>query len=547
MHELYMQEKREIIQILKRISTHIRQNSIQIQYNQDILVTLDVLQAKAQYANTVNASAPDVSEEFIWSFEDGYHPLLLKKLGIQAVPLSVRIGDDYRILIISGPNAGGKTVALKTIGLLQMLFQCGFHIPVRKKARFPICSQIYTVIGDEQSIEDDLSTFSSHIRKLNEIVSMAKDRSLVLIDEIGTGTDPSEGAALAIAVLEELNRDGIVTLVTTHHGELKVFAHKMTDVQNAAMQFDRETLEPRFRLEMGLPGSSYAFDISRRLGVNPKILERAQSILGTSRHDLEEMILELSEIRQQYQDQMASLSLKKSELAGMQALYRTRSDELHKKKKQFEKDAFNEARDILDRVNRTIETVIREIRESGADKQVIKKSQTKIRDLKDEVVEKLHSGPKTQQTGLKDIHESMLVKSRRFGIRGQIARIFSDKNEVEIETNGMKMIVPVTDLIPEKTSVDKKGQVQQIRDSVASVVNEISVRGLTAEEAIMEVERYLDFAVHSDWKELRIIHGKGTGILRKTIHEYLKKNKNVTSFRLGGVGEGDTGVSIIQL
>ena len=547
MHELYMQEKREIILILKRLSANIRQHSAQIHLNQNILVTLDVLQAKAQYANSINAVAPEINSEFSWQFENGYHPLLLKKLAEQAVPLSVTIGEDYRILIVSGPNAGGKTVALKTIGLLQLLFQCGFHIPVKEKAKFPICAEIYTVIGDDQSIEDDLSTFSSHIKKLNDIVAKAKHRSLVLIDEIGTGTDPSEGAALAIAVLEELNRAGLVTLVTTHHGELKVFAHKMPNVQNAAMQFDRDTLAPKFRLEMGMPGSSYAFDISRRLGVNPKLLERAQSILGSSRHDLEEMILELSDVKQEYEDRLSSLSLKKSELAGMHALYRTRSDELQQKKKQFEKDALNQAQDMLNRVNQTIETVIREIRESEANKQVIKNGRARLKELKEEVSGKLSRDEKPAELKPADLREGMPVRNLRFGVRGKVARIYSDKNEVEIETSGMKMIVPVVDLVLEKNIDHQAEKAHTVRESTPSVSNEISVRGMTADEAVMELERYLDIALQSDWHEIRIIHGKGTGILRKRIHEYLKKHKQVSSFRLGSVGEGDTGVTIINL
>jgi len=547
MHELYMQEKKEIILILKRLSDVIRENGPQLLINQNILIQLDVLQAKAKYALAVNGVAPKIHADFVWEFNQGYHPLLLKKMSKDAIPLSLSLGEDKRILIISGPNAGGKTVTLKTVGLLQLLFQSGFHIPVAEKSKFPICAEIFAVIGDEQSIEDDLSTFSSHIKKLNDIVNKATNRSLILIDEIGTGTDPSEGAALAIAVLEELNRDEIVTLVTTHHGELKVFAHKMAQVHNAAMQFDRQTLAPKFKMEFGIPGSSYAFDISRRLGVNSNVLDRAKEILGTSHHELEEMILELSDIKQQYQDQLSSISLKETELNGMQALYRTRSDELKKKKKHFEKDALQEARDVLDRVNKTIESVIREIRESGADREVIKNGRKKITQLKSEVTKKLSGERKTILHSIDEFKVGIMVRSQRFGVKGQVSKVFSDKNEIEIETNGMKMIVPLNDLIISQ-STDQNSEL--IKDVIAiskPIIYELDVRGMIADDAIMELERYLDAAIQSDWQEVRVIHGKGTGILRQNIHSYLKKNKHIKTYRLGNIGEGDTGVTVISL
>jgi len=525
MHELYIQEKREIINILKRLSGVIRENNEQLLVNLGILVQLDVLQSKAQYALATRGIAPEINDEFVWEIVEGYHPLLLKKIGDRAVPVSVAIGNKNRIIIITGPNAGGKTVTLKTIGLLQMLFQSGFHIPVKEKSRFPICKNIFAVIGDEQSIENDLSTFSSHITKLNRIIDRADDSSLILIDEIGTGTDPSEGSALAIAMLEQLNRKGIVTLVTTHHGELKLFAHKMEYVQNAAMQFDRNTLAPKFKFELGVPGSSYAFDISRRLGVKADLLERAQEILGTSHHELEEMIVELSNVKQAYEERLANLSLKESELNGFQALYRTRSEELHKKKKLFEKDALQDAQKILDTVNKTIETVIREIRESKGDAAVIKSGREKIERLKTQVSRKITEDTHQTLIDVNALKKGMPVKSRRFAFKGQIIQIFKNKNEVEIEANGIKLIVPVSDLIfvdtPEQIVSTKK----QARVVTKHVVNEIDLRGMLGDDALIELEKYLDVAIHSQWQEIRIIHGKGTGALRQKVHQYLKKNK----------------------
>jgi len=420
MHELHVEEKREVIRILKRLSASIREHAPEIAKDLDTIITLDAIQAKAQYARTVDAAAPAINDDFEWEIIAGYHPLLLKKIGKQATPVSLRIGDAYNVLVITGPNAGGKTVTLKTVGLLQLMFQCGFHIPVDKLSKFPLCRQIFAVIGDEQSIENDLSTFSSHITKLNEIVSKTDTGALILIDEIGTGTDPSEGAALAIAILERLNRKGQVTLITTHHGDLKVFAQKTEGVENAAMEFDRQTLSPRFRLETGIPGSSYAFEISRRLGVEQSLLERARVIMGSEQHDLEEIIGQLGDMKQNYEERTAQLSLRETELKGLQALYNTRAEELRKKKKAFEQEAYEAARNILTETNKTIENIIREIRESQAEKTVIRESKNKLADLKSRVSNRL-TKPSEPEINPEKISIGMPVQSIRFRLSGQIA------------------------------------------------------------------------------------------------------------------------------
>ena len=449
-------------------------------------------------------------------------------------------------MIITGPNAGGKTVALKTIGLLQLLFQSGFHIPVKEGSKFPICKNIFTVIGDEQSIENDLSTFSSHITKLNEIVQKCDHSSLILIDEIGTGTDPSEGSALAIALLEKLNNDGLVTMVTTHHSELKAFAHTMDNVINAAMQFDNKTLTPLFLLETGIPGSSYAFDISKRLGVDDGILNRAQELIGTKNYDLDKMILELSETKHMFDCKISELKIKETELEGLQSLYHTRADDLKKNKKNYEKEAQKEAKDILNTVNKTIESVVREIRESKAQPEIIKKSRKIINNLKENIIsgEIAKSLP---QISIDNISEGMNESSKRFSLSGVVSKVIKDKNEIEIESKGVKILVPLDDI--ECVQHNNYDQTREYSHSIdnSNVLNEIDVRGRIAEDAIVELERYLDLALQSEWKELRLIHGKGTGALRQAIHKYLRTNKRIKSFRLGGFGEGDTGVTVIKI
>jgi len=546
MHELYVEEKREVVRILKRLSTVIREQTNEISENLDIIITLDVIQAKAQYARAVDGSAPEINDQFQWEVYTGYHPLLLKKIGKQATPVSVQIGLDYHILVITGPNAGGKTVTLKTVGLLQLLFQSGFHIPVDKKSKFPICQQIFAVIGDEQSIENDLSTFSSHITKLNEIVAHAGKNSLILIDEIGTGTDPSEGAALAIAILERLNRSGRVTLATTHHGDLKVFAQKTKGVENAAMEFDRQTLSPKFRLDTGIPGSSYAFEISRRLGVDHSILERAQTIMGSDQHDLEEMIGKLAEMKQGYEERLAQISIREAELQGLLALYRTRTDELRKKKKSFEHEAYEGAQKILVETNKTIETIIREIKESQAERSVIQSSKKRLENLRNQVAEGLKE-PAKESLEPDQFSIGMTVQSVRLRISGQITKIFADRREVELEAKGIKVTVPFSDLEMNGHSVDQPEQDIPEKPVVDQTSYEIDLRGKIGDDALMELEKFMDAARLSNWKEIRIIHGKGTGALRKRIHQFLRNQKQIASFRLGSYGEGDTGVTIVEL
>jgi DNA mismatch repair protein MutS2 len=545
--ELYNEEKKEIIRILKRLSANIREKTSELVCNQENLIHIDCVQAKAQYAVTVDGQAPTISDAFVWRIINGYHPLLLRKNRADTVPLSLTIGENLRMIVITGPNAGGKTVALKTIGLLQLLFQCGFHIPVGEGSSFPVCNQLAAVIGDEQSIENDLSTFSSHIKKLNTIIHSPSQRSLVLIDEIGAGTDPAEGSAMAIAMLESLNKKGIVTIVTTHLGELKAFANRVEGVANAAMQFDFHTLSPLFKLEAGVPGSSYAFEISKRLGVEDEILNRARELLGGAHDEVENMIIELTKKRQEYDEKLNQLSIKETELEGFKSLYRTRADDLKQKRKKYESESLAEARKLMDNVNRTIETVIREIRESGAKPHVIKNGREKINQLQKNLSEKLTSTPGGEILA-ENLNIGQTVKSIRFSVSGQISKLMTDKKQLELDVRGVKMTIPFSDV----SRTEENGSDSQVISSSGlsrsiPVRNELDLRGKIAEDALIELERYLDLALNSAWQEVRIIHGKGTGALRSKIHGYLKKNKKIKSYRLGIYGEGDAGVTVVQI
>lgn len=543
---LYQEEKREIVKILKRIADQFRNHANELLVNYEILVQMDVILAKALYSFDIDGCAPRISDDLQWQIKKGYHPLLLHKIARQAVPLTVELGHEIKTLVISGPNAGGKTVAMKTVGILQLLFQSGFHIPVAEGSRFPVCEQIFAVIGDEQSIENDLSTFSSHIKQINDVIDYSGYQALILIDEIASGTDPAEGSALAVAILEKLTKSGNVSVVTTHHGSLKTWAHDTENVANAAMHFDMQKLTPRFELSTGVPGSSYAFEISKRLGLSEEILKRAATMIGESHLKLEELISDLSDKKQRYDELANSLQDKQTELEGQIALYRTRADAYEKESKRLEKEALKKANEIVLNANKTIETVVREIREQQAGTQVIRSGKKRVNQLKNDIDSKLSASTEKKSRPSFKIKMGLKVRSMRFGITGDIVTIYKDRSEVELDNGKMKITVPFNDIIPVDQPIKKRKSVQITAQS-STVVNELDVRGYQAEEAVMEVQRYLDQAIHSEWKELRIIHGKGTGALRKRIHHFLNSEKRVSQFRLGGYGEGDSGVTIIEL
>ncbi len=547
LQKLHAAEKKEEIKILKQLSRLVQefQNPLLVNYN--ILIALDVLQAKAKYANEYHCSAPIINEDFSIRLQNAYHPLLQKLHPDQVVPLNIHAGDDFNVLIISGPNAGGKTVALKTVGLLQLMFQCGFHIPVAEGSALPLTSQIFTVIGDEQSIENDLSTFSSHINSIKFILDHVEQQSLVLIDEIGSGTEPAVGAALAMAILERLNQKGIITLATTHQNQLKVFASKTAGMENAAMLFDLEKLNPLFIMEIGIPGSSYTFEICKRLGLDENIIERASELAGHETFKLDHLLSELSEKSQKYLQLTRQVSIKQSELDSLLELYHQQSETLKKQLKKAEKEAKKQAAQLLAEVNRKIERVIKEIRESQGDREVIKKARQTIEQLKSNMAEK--EQPLAKEIDLKDLTIGQKVRSVQFNFEGVIAKIFKSRKAVEIDRDGIKITVPLSDIElvqeqPQKSPVSVKAPTAS---PVMNVGNVVDLRGLTVDEALTELEAFLDKAQLSDWQEVRIVHGKGTGALRQAVHQYLKKVPFVKQFRLGNWGEGDTGVTIVYL
>lgn len=548
MQKLLAAEHNEIIKILKRLSDQVRADKVQLYGNFNILIELDTIQARAHYANDNHCIKPGINPEFVIDYKQARHPLLLKMNPDKTVPLNLTIGGDYQQIIISGPNAGGKTVALKTIGLLQLMFQCGFHIPVQEGTRLPICRQIFAVIGDDQSIENDLSTFSSHIHALNEMLTHLDERSLILIDEIGRGTDPDGGAALAVAVLEKLNQEEILSIVTTHQNQLKAYASEKSGVKNAAMQFDMKRLSPLFILEIGIPGSSYTFEICQRYGLDADLLNRAVDLSGNESFTLDQLLADVVEKSRKYQEMSSRVSIKDSELNSLIKLYGEKTQKLKKQEKKHEKEAAEKAKELLDHVNREIETVIREIKESQAEKKVVLQGRNRLQKRRNELQSLLSKEDQPQQPVVMQLKKGLSVHSRQYGFKGVISKIIANRNEVEIDKDGIKILVPMTDVvILDHNSVEKETISETPMMVSTNIANELDLRGLMVDEALRKVEPYLDAAIASAWDEVRLVHGKGTGALRLAIHQYLANLRTIKGYRLGKWGEGDSGVTVVQI
>jgi DNA mismatch repair protein MutS2 len=546
--ELLIDEKREIIKILTRLSNLIREAGPVLIQNQGVITTLDILQARALYGSQIGANPPQIVDDHYWHICGAKHPVLLDRIGTETVPLNLELGNEYSMLIISGPNAGGKTVAMKTIGLIQLMLQCAIPVPVEKDSRFPVCNSIFVQIGDKQSIENDLSTFSSHITGLNKILKNVQDRSLVLIDEIGIGTEPTGGAALALAILEKLNRPGIATLVSTHQNQLKVFASETPGVQNAAMQFDIKELKPLFIMECGVPGSSFTFDICSRFGVDKEIIQRSRELEGSDNQHIDKLLNDIAEKSAFYQNTVREMSLKQSKLDGLVNLYEKNSNELKRQRKLLEKEAKQQAKAILDEANKKIEKVIREIRESAAEKTVVKKLRNELNDFRKNLNE-IETDRQQKKVSVEDIQVGQKIRSLTYNIVGQVSKIFKNKNAVELEREGLKLTINISELelLTETGQTINPEASRSITNIPSTIKPELDIRGCDVDDALQRLEAYLESSVNSNWSEVTIIHGKGTGTLRQAVQQLLKSSKHIRDFRTGRYGEGESGVTMVTL
>jgi DNA mismatch repair protein MutS2 len=552
--ELKIKEQAEIERILSELTGEVLQILTSLKSNVSILTSLDFIFAKARLSLDYNCVCPKLNNERRIVIKKGRHPLLDPKC---VVPTDFWIGQDFDTLVVTGPNTGGKTVTLKTVGLFALLTQSGLHIPANEGTEMSIFKKVYADIGDEQSIEQSLSTFSSHMKNIVDILMNVDDKSLVLFDELGAGTDPTEGAALAMSILENLRQMGAVTVATTHYSQLKVYAVTTRFVENACCEFDVETLKPTYRLLIGVPGKSNAFAISKRLGLKDDIIERAKEFLTKDDIKFEDMLMSIEKnLSQTESERMRAESYRlESEKLNME-LEEQRSRFAQSKEKLLN-EARAEARKILIEAKNEVETIMTEMRRLEKENTLRQKNAEEMRlKLKGKIdnVEESMSEPLIQRAGLvkppKDLKPGNSVMIVSLNQKGTVVEPPDKDGEVLVQAGIMKINVHVSNLkfVDEQKAEFKRSGMGKIGLSKArSITTEIDLRGFNIEEAIDSVDKYLDDAIIAGLGEISIIHGKGTGTLRAGIHKYLKTNPRIKAFRLGKYGEGEDGVTIVEL
>lgn len=546
---LRFSEQREVESILRHLTGQVRGIRAELLANVDILAQLDFDFAKAKYSIEVLGSAPEVADHGPLMLQEARHPILLQMhTRDQVVPLTLELGRDFQTLIITGPNAGGKTVALKTIGILTLMAACGLHIPASPDSVVPLFNQIFIDIGDEQSIENDLSSFTSHVLNLKRILNDTDDRSLVLVDEIGAGTDPTEGGAIAAAVLTSLTLKGSFTIATTHHGALKAFAHETPGFENGAMEFDQITLKPTYRFKCGIPGSSYAIEIASRLGLPESIITSAKDLLGPKRDRLENLLADVEEKSQQLNAEHKRLEGQNAQLGKLIDEYESKLRALNRELKEKRATALHEAQDIIDRANAVIESTVKEIKARSATSDAIRQARADVQSLRESLSSQLETleSELVQHTSEDVISEGDFVNLRGHSGIGQVVSSLEGGTAILVEFGGVRMQVNKKDLVP-APGTGPQARSGTFMPEPLNVKTEIDLRGMTGEEAVAAVDKFLDGVTLAALPSVNIIHGKGTGALRRRITGFLKGDPRVKSFRLGEWNEGGSGATIVQL
>ncbi|HTR80130.1 MAG TPA: endonuclease MutS2 [Bacteroidota bacterium] len=548
--ELHFREQREIEKILKALTLQVREVSGEWLNGLAILEHIDLLYAKAKYSIEIKGNKPFLKDIGSLKVVEGRHPVLLMKHQKETiVPLSLEIGTGFTTLLITGPNAGGKSVALKTIGTLVLMLQSGLHVPAGPDSEFPLFSKIYADIGDDQSIENDLSTFSSHIVRLKEILSSADSKSLVLLDEIGAGTDPVEGGALAAAILGKLTKVGALTIATTHHVALKAFAHETEGIENGAMEFDQKTITPTYKFRLGVPGSSYALEIARRLGLPASLINEAEKMTGEQKTRLEKLIIDLETRSQDLADKLKVIEEERLKLNDLTGHYESKLEQFKREIATLKAQALDEAKQILSKANSVIEQTVLDIRKNQAEKRSIVEGKRKIKDLELQVVESERSIADRQE-GAKEIIPMISAGSKiRLKSGGQTGLVLQppDANGImQVAIGSLKLRTHAKEVeIINKDSASTS--VSAYLPIEISAENSIDVRGLFGEEALRNIDKFLDSAMLSGLHRVDIIHGKGTGALKKKIATFLGDDSRIKSYRLGEWNEGGAGVTVVEL
>ncbi|MFZ0456255.1 MAG: endonuclease MutS2 [Ignavibacteriaceae bacterium] len=540
-------EKREIERILKELTKRIASVSNQLKESLKTISYLDSVFACAQFSIEIIGAFPEINNAKIFEVNDARHPILLKKLGRNiTVPLNIKISNSRKVILITGPNAGGKTVVLKTIGLLSLLVNSGIHIPVNPDSNFHFFNDILLDIGDEQSIEDDLSTFSSHLSNIKNILGKANRNSLVLLDEVGTGTDPAEGSALATAVLIQLRDKNSTVLATTHHGSLKLIANDLDNFENAAMEFDTENLKPTYIFHQGMPGSSYAFEVAERIGFDYSFLNLAKEYLEQDKHKVENFLVDIEKKSHQVEEKLKKLEIENARLTGLSNLYQQNVDKLNNEKKDIIKRAKSEAENYLSGINSKFEKIVKELKESKADKNVIKSSRKVIEELKEEnknLFKENIQDPEKESEFLKG--DFAAIKNTQTA--GEIVDIIPSKNKAILKVGSIKMQVDINNLVHSKKNSKEKISERSYDITITVPGSRIDIRGEKPEEAEFEVIKFIDNAYSSGMDRIEILHGKGTGALKKRVNEILKHHDKVKNFYFAPIEQGGEGITIAEL
>ena len=556
MRELELQEQKEIEIILAGLSEQIAEEREAIALNLELMVQLDFIFARAGLAMDMNGSEPVFNEEGRVLLKKARHPLIPKK---KVVPIDIRLGDDFDLLIITGPNTGGKTVSLKTVGLLTLMGQAGLHIPALDRSELALFHEIYADIGDEQSIEQSLSTFSSHMTNIVSFLEKADSRSLVLFDELGAGTDPTEGAALAISILSYLHDKGIRTMATTHYSELKVYALSTPGVENACCEFSVETLRPTYRLLIGIPGKSNAFAISSKLGLSDQIIERAKEQISEQDESFEDVLSSLEENRVTIENERLEIARYKEEIKTLKAQLESRQEKLDAQRDRILRQANEEAHKVLEEAKEYADQTMKlfhKFQKNNVDTSAVERERQELRKRMNKAEKNMSDRQETKKPKklltAKDIRPGDSVKVLSMNLKGTVGSRPDSKGFLFVQMGIIRSKVHLSDLelvdepVITTPSLQKTGAGKIRMSKSASVSTEINLLGRTVDEAIAELDKYLDDAYIAHLKSVRIVHGKGTGALRKGIHDYLRRQKHVSSFRLGEFGEGDSGVTIVD-
>ena len=554
LRELEIKEQEEIAVILADLSAQAGAYTELLTGNQKAMTALDFIFAKAALALEQNATMPVFNTEHQIRIRQGRHPLLDKK---KVVPIDIQLGIDFDLLVITGPNTGGKTVSLKTVGLLTLMGQAGLHIPALDRSELSIFEEVYADIGDEQSIEQSLSTFSSHMTNIVSILQQADGNSLCLFDELGAGTDPTEGAALAISVLDQRHGRGIRTMATTHYSELKVYALSTPFVENASCEFSVETLRPTYRLLIGIPGKSNAFAISSKLGLPDHIIEDAKRHITEDKESFEDLLANLENSRVTIEKERLEIAGYKEEVKALKQKLEAKQEKIDQAKEKILRQANEEAREILQNAKELADETIRVFQKAGAGISIkdLEKSRQKVRDKITEKNEKLkvkNDMPTHKVLKPTQIKPGDSVKVVSMGLKGTVSSLPDKNGNLFVQCGIIRSKVSLNDLVLIEEETINTGKMQRSSSGKLkmsksySISTEINLLGRTVDEALSELDKYLDDAYLAHLPSVRVVHGKGTGALRSAVHNYLRKNRVVKNYRLGEYGEGDAGVTIVE-